>query len=493
MSSKKLISNTIIYTTANVLQQGINFALIPIYAKYLTAQQYGIVGLITSFSMTLSILFSLSLESTVIRFYFKNNQDKSYHKQLYGSILMVVLAVSLISFLLIYSIRDFLAPIFLKGIPTDPFVLLGLLYVSTTPVVTIFMHILRAQQKGFTYAFVSFSKFLMQFGLVILVLVALHKGPAEVLGVRVLTNVTFFIIALIFLISRYGLRYDRQQMKGAFKYSLPLIPNKLSGICANSLNILMVNAMKSTSEAGIFNMGMQIGSVPKLLIESLHNAYLPWCYEQLEDFGKKGRERIVRASRVILIGFSLLAFVLAFFITDLFKVITIGEFYKAHKIIPFVAFYSIFNMVKNIWLVPLLYYEKGTKYAPVATYANLGFEVALSLLLIPFFGIIGAAIALLAAKIIASFIMMFFSLKFENVGHNSFYIYGIPTLFFALSFLSYVPILNWFVFKLLISLLIFGSSYLFIRKDLGNVKDIFKRKGKEKKESTPPELVKAAN
>ena len=68
-SNKRVIRNSFIYTTSNILLKACSFLLIPIYTNYLTTDDYGIVSIINSFTSVAIYLIVFSLFSAVFRFY----------------------------------------------------------------------------------------------------------------------------------------------------------------------------------------------------------------------------------------------------------------------------------------------------------------------------------------------------------------------------------------------------------------------------------------
>ena len=67
---KNLVKNTSIYTLGRLIPQLAGFFLLPIYTKYLTPSDYGIISAMQILSSVLVILFSLSIEGKLKSFAF---------------------------------------------------------------------------------------------------------------------------------------------------------------------------------------------------------------------------------------------------------------------------------------------------------------------------------------------------------------------------------------------------------------------------------------
>ena len=77
MSSRRLLKNSGIYGMVQILQKCIGLVLIPVYTTLLTPAEKGITDVVTPIVSFLSILYSLSINSAVIRFYVDYKEDKN--------------------------------------------------------------------------------------------------------------------------------------------------------------------------------------------------------------------------------------------------------------------------------------------------------------------------------------------------------------------------------------------------------------------------------
>ena len=69
-SKGKLLTNTVYYTGMSFIRNGLSFLTLPILTSFLTPEDYGIVGLVTTISGFGSIFFG-GVNAACYRFYFK--------------------------------------------------------------------------------------------------------------------------------------------------------------------------------------------------------------------------------------------------------------------------------------------------------------------------------------------------------------------------------------------------------------------------------------
>ena len=74
--SKIIAKHGAVYGIANLLDRIISFIMIPVYTRFLTPSDYGILELLYITSSVLSIFIGVGIESAVGRFYFDYKEQK---------------------------------------------------------------------------------------------------------------------------------------------------------------------------------------------------------------------------------------------------------------------------------------------------------------------------------------------------------------------------------------------------------------------------------
>ena len=68
-TSKKLISHGTVYFIGNILRYAISFVMLPIYTRFLTPADYGILELLSMVIDFSGIIFGLRVGQAIFRFY----------------------------------------------------------------------------------------------------------------------------------------------------------------------------------------------------------------------------------------------------------------------------------------------------------------------------------------------------------------------------------------------------------------------------------------
>ena len=158
-SIKKLTQNSLIYTINGILMKCFSFFLLPLYTAYLTTSDYGIVSITRNFIVPMSFIVSLSLFSAIYRFYVDLKDDDVKLRRFYGTISVFVFVFSTICVGLLTVFKETLIKKVFVGLDFYPIVFITLLTLIFEPQYTIYIQILKSQQKAFKASVVSLSLF----------------------------------------------------------------------------------------------------------------------------------------------------------------------------------------------------------------------------------------------------------------------------------------------------------------------------------------------
>ena len=247
----KILKNSAIYSSLNLLQKGINFLLIPVLTAYLTTHNYGVVAVVTVINSFLNVFYLCSLNASVNRFYYEFKGDDEKVKKLFGTVVTFVFSFSVfLSIILGFGHQFFLDP-FLNDVEFYPYMILGMISILFNPVFAIFQYTLMVKQEASKYGLNSFLFFLSNLVFLLISVIILDYGAVGILGSLSLTNIIFFIYTL----TRFGkdivLGIDFSILKQSLKYSFPLIPHSIAGVTTSVIDRLIINNLLTTSMVGI--------------------------------------------------------------------------------------------------------------------------------------------------------------------------------------------------------------------------------------------------
>ena len=95
-SLRSIIKGTSIYTLGSVLIKASGFLLIPVYTRYLTPDDYGVMSIVAVIVAILTAVLSMGMFQAQTRFYYDFNEDRDKVGRLLFSINVLVFSTALL-------------------------------------------------------------------------------------------------------------------------------------------------------------------------------------------------------------------------------------------------------------------------------------------------------------------------------------------------------------------------------------------------------------
>ncbi len=469
MSSKKnLIKNSGIYSLVQILQKAIGLFLLPVYTSLLSPADKGITDVVQPIVAFLSIFYTLSLNSAVVRFYVDYKENDKKLKEFWGTCITFVIVNSLILTIVLILFKDTLLLPIAKGINFYPYILLGLVSITFNPIYTIFQSTLQAREESSTYGLNNLLYFIVNLSLNILFVVVFRIGALGVLLSLAITDTIFFIYTLIKFIPTITMKIKKSYLIQALKYSLPLLPHTLSGWAVSMIDRIFLNGYEGLAIPAIYSTGAQFANIINVITVAVNQAYVPWFFSKMKE-KEKNEAEIVKTAEYITIIYCFLAMGMSLFGPEIFKIMVDDAYSDGWKVIPLLSFSFVFNGIYYFYVNPLFYNKKGVKFIALGTFTGAILNSILNIIFIPKYSMMGAALASLIAMLVSCILVYLISKRIEPIKLSIIKLLIISGVFLCLSMLSFViiGISFWMsiLVKALIVIIILLILILIYRKD----------------------------
>ncbi|WP_226681941.1 lipopolysaccharide biosynthesis protein [Sutcliffiella horikoshii] len=380
---KYLLSNTLIFAIGNLGSKLINFLMVPLYTFVLTQSEYGTVDIIMTTGVLITPLLMLNMQEAVIRYALDKNSDHRMIFSIAFKLCLVGNAIGILTYPIILnipSLKNYALPI--------------LLFWSLSSIYPVLLQFMRGIGKVYFYSFCNIFFTLSSALLNILFLVYLDMGINGYLYGFILSYIINIILILIFgRIYKYFRIYswDKPTAIEMVKYSIILIPNSLMwwvinlsdrylvtaimGLAANGLYAVAYKLPSILSVfSGIFLQAWQLSAVKEKAAESNTNQFYSNIFWYLQQF-------------IFIIGSLLLLF-----LKPMMDILVSDNFYTAWRYVPFLILAFIASTLASFLGVNYMVAKKNMGNM-ISALIGAVINLVLNLLLIPFIGINGAAIA----------------------------------------------------------------------------------------------------
>lgn len=488
----KVLENSFLYTLSSLLVRAVNFFLLPVYTLFLKPEDYGTINIINSFTQVASFVVAFSLYSAVIRFYADYKNDKEKLKRFYGTVVVFVFMSGVVFTSLGFLLNEYLISCFFKGINFYPVFLIALL--NLTFICLHMMHgsILQGMQKGRKLTIINLSVFGIQVCLNLFFIMVLKLGATGILLAGLIINLSYFFFMLFDLVKNNIIFFciDIKILREALRYSVPIIPHNLSTRIANFASRVFINNSSSLTTVGLYSVASQFGLVIDMVQSSVNRAFAPWFYDMM-NIKEESNKDIVKFSRFLLILYSILYMLIGLFSQEVIMLMTTERYIIAWTVIPILVVAFSVKSLYYFYVNVLFYYKDAAKKIFIATITGSSADLFFAFILIPQYGMYGAAVSFLIAKVIVVTIIVIMSKKYDDIGYKVTDMLKIvtPSLLFMsiglyFSYTKYIAVFSWinlfYKFGVLIVYLIF--VYLTNKKKIkeiiksGKIQQVLNRK-----------------
>ncbi len=395
---KRLGAETAIYGISTVIGRFLNFLLIPFYTNVLAPGDYGIIAYVYSLIAFANVIYSYGLESAYFKYSatleigtreqnFTTPFISLFTTSVFFSIFISVFAVPIGDALavpgsfgsILYWSAGILA---LDGITIIPFASL------------------RMEHKAKQFALIKFLSILINVVLNLLLLLVFRMGVTGVFISGFIASASSLIMLLPTIFRHFSPGFNAPLWKELLRFGLPYIPSGLAAMAIQVIDRPILRALTDDATVGIYQANYRLGIFMMLIVSMYEYAWRPFYFSTAKDPNAKQIFARVLTYLILLMGFVFLA--LTFFIDDIAKFSLFGRhiigpgYWGGLGIVPIVLLGYLFLGISTNFSAGI-YIEKKTYYTPFITIAGALVNIIVNFLLIPQYGMYGAAWATLAA------------------------------------------------------------------------------------------------
>lgn len=414
----RLFKGSTIYAATNFLQRGVTFLLLPLYTRYLSPADYGVLAVVTSVVSFIIAISTLGLSGSVSRFYFEYRDEPEALEIYWGSIITFVALLSATSSLVLLALGDrLLAPV-LGQVPFWPLMALGVLTAAFQPMATLFTNIMQTTERAKQFARFSLAQFAFSVTATLVCVVWLRWEVFGALAATLLTAVVFYGVALLLLRDTFRVGIHRPYLVEALHYSLPLVPHVLAMLVASTSAKLMINGLIDPAAAGLYTLGLNLASALTILAASINRAYAPLYMDTRTRDEPEALDELRQIGLLLIVVYSLIACAIAAFTPEILWAFTTAAYAPAAVVTPFLVLSAVLLGCYYLFVLALFHEKHATKTIAIATGFGAALNLSLLWLLLPAAGLVGAGLASLLGQLGTTVMVAVIARRCERVRWN---------------------------------------------------------------------------
>ena len=383
-----------IYALGPQLPKLVSFFMLPILTKYLTPQDYGINGIILAYVGAFDAFKDLGLTVILTNSFFKYpSRYKFTWQRVHGFVQVWAPLYGLMLIPLIIAVTPEMA---MKDVIWI-IVCIVLPIMFFEPVSTIGRQYFQLNKKPISFVAVAIISSFTAIAVNYITIVHFRLGYLGFLFGALSASFVTFIIYIYLVYFRLkllpSLRFSFKWLKKKLLITLPTIPHFYSGYILNISDRVLLDFFKvPIKDIGLYAFAYGIGTYFSIAGKSLQQASGPYYMEFYKLASREGDKKARAITYIMQAGLLIFAFFICLWMKELFNFIARNEGLKSsyYLAIPIVMAYSYFPSYNYNGMK--MWYTENTKTLMMISVVAAIISVLLNLILIPIYGILGAAI-----------------------------------------------------------------------------------------------------
>lgn len=416
---KQLSKDTAIYGISTMMGRFLTFLLVPFYTNIFPPSEYGIITNLYAFVALMNIIFIYGMDAAYLKYAGGNDEAKDTYSTPYIS----VAAVGIVLSLMIYLIRTPIVEVL--GIPDSSRYLINyipvILFIDAISAIPFIK--LRLERKAKTFAYLKVFNIIVNVILNLILILKFKWGIEAVFVSNLAASAVTYLMLLPSVIKNLKLIFNFEFLKQLLKFGLPYLPAGFAMMLIQVINRPILESLTDLKTLGIYQANYKLGIFMMLFVNMFQYAWQPFFLQESKE--ENAKEIFSKVLTYFTLTAATILIILTFLIEDIVQFPVFGktligsDYWGGIHIVPIILLAYLFNGLYVVFTAGI-YIKEKSNYVPLVTGVSAALNIAANFLLIPIFGITGAALATLLSYFVmaAGFFIVtqkFYHIKYEYI------------------------------------------------------------------------------
>ncbi len=411
---KDLISQFSIYAAGGILEKAIVFFLIPLYTALLMPEDFGIVGVMTVVIGIATKFVSGPVSNALTRFYYAPGYKEKNGELIFNLFLWAAFKAGILSIILFFM-SDHLAASFFENPGYSMIIKWYAVSLFVEPLELLARGVIRLQERAKYFVVSSFVSIFVRFSVILLLLVKFDMGVVSLVIGNMSGYLASFLMMAPICFKSSRIKISPKTLKEPFQYSYPQLGFSFSNLLLQSGDRLVLKIFMPLAAVGIYSFGYNFANIINVaLVIPLKYAINPMILKEeanpevIRSFLAKMTTYYYAICLFIVLGFSLFSY------EALSLLSSNPEYLESLVIVPIIAFSYALHGLGELFNWGLVL-EKKSYHISAIIFLATTVNVILNFIMIPLWGLVGAALATLFAYFLWNSLKAYFSWKFYKL------------------------------------------------------------------------------
>jgi O-antigen/teichoic acid export membrane protein len=392
---RRLARHSAVYGVGGLVSRILAIILLPLYTKYLPPDAYGRVEIVTAAIAVVSIVLQMGISTAFFRFYF-DNKEPARRLVVVRTSFWFTMGTATLGLVLGVIFAAPLAHLLQLGDDTA-LVRAGAVGLWAQTNYQQLTALFRVEERSIAYAIASVANVLITITAMILFVAVFQWGAIGLVVGNFVGTLCVYLVLLAYRHEQLGFQFDRPLLRAMQKFGIPLVPSALALWVITFVDRLFVAHYKGQGEVGVYSAAIKVASVVTFVIIAFRTAWPAFAYSIEDD--REARRTYAFVLTYLLAFASWLSLGLGALAPWLVRLLTNPGYQRAQEAVGLLAF--AFTIYAGYTVLAIgSGRARRTQLNWVVTGVGAGVNIGVNFLLIPRWGMVGAAISTLVAYVV---------------------------------------------------------------------------------------------
>ncbi len=416
---KELSKETAIYGVSTIVGRFLSFLLVPFYTHVFTTVEFGIYSYIYVIIAFLNIAYIYGMDAAFLKY--SSLAEGEEKKDIFSTPFIFVTLTSLVYSAILYFLKEPFGSAIDLG--RDYFYLINymvFILVFDTLTLVPFAN-LRLEKKATKFASIKIINIVTNLVLNIILILVFDLGIEAIFLSNLLASVLTFLILLPEIIKNLKFRISKIWLNKMLRFGLPYLPASISAMMLQVIDVPILRELTDYDTVGLYRANYKLGIFMMLFVSMFQYAWQPFFLTNAKETNAK--EIFSKVLTLFILVSSFIWVFLSLFIEDIVKINFFGRtiieqgYWEGLFIVPIILLAYLFYGI-HVNFTAGIYIEEKTKYLPFVTGLGAAVNIVVNYVLIPVYGIMGAALATLISYFVLTIGLFFVSQKFYKINYE---------------------------------------------------------------------------
>jgi O-antigen/teichoic acid export membrane protein len=418
---RRLATTGAAYTAASIFSKLIAVALLPLYTRYLSPDDYGAAEVLFAAVVSASIIVRLGVIEALLRFYYKEDEDPDrVLATSFAALFWFATIAALVALPFAGPISEALLDVDDPATALTPDQATDLARISIAGLWVLTLHeylltIFRLEERASAFFVTTMLNVVAAIGLTVTLVVGADEGARGLLLGSYVSGAIFVLGLIVLHWRRLSLWIDRAVLRRMLRFGTPTMPAELSLYALNFVDRIIIVRTVGLAEAGLYSLAVKFAQAVNVLVRGFQLAWPPLAYSIRDD--DEARRTYAAVVTWFVAGCSFVVTGMWLLSRWIVRALAAPEFFDSYEAIGLIATGVTLYALYMVLLV-ILGRTGRTEFNFPATAAALAANIALNLILVPPLGIVGAGLALVASYLVVLVLMYGFTQRLFAVPYE---------------------------------------------------------------------------